>query len=989
MFKKNLPLFFLFSVFFLIFLTNYHPNTWLTGWDNLHPEFNLVFNIKRSLFASWQEYQGLGLLGGMGHASDLPRQIFLWFFSLALPASLIRYFYHFLMLFLGPLGVFFLLNIIIFKQSKQPYKKYFGLIGALFYLFNLATLQMFYVPFEAYSAHYAFLPWLFLINLNFLNKVSKKSFFLLLLINILAISQGYVATYFLVYTLALSLVFLFYFLMNRKGIKKILIASLVLFCINAFWLIPNLYFVASNLNVYTSAKINQMATENNFLTNKKYGDLANVLILKGFWFENTEINQEGNLDYQMGNWVNHFQNPIILGIGYSIFLLSLMGIFFAIKKRITNAILFILVFLLAFTFLANDTPIFSQISNLFYQLPLLSQIFRFPFTKFSILAALCLSIFYSITLSSISTFLKRSSLKTIVSIFFIFLPLIFLFPIFQGDLFDSKNRIKIPEEYFQVFKFFQNQDKNTRIATLPQHTYWGWHFYHWDYHGSGFLWYGIEQPILDRAFDPWSDKNENYYWEISQAIYSQNKVFFEKVLEKYQVNWLLVDGYLINPSSPKALFSNETEEMLATSNKIYLSQEFGKIKIYQVNLETPVNNFVFLAENLPQVVPDYQWNNFDQAFLENGHYLSQTQEQEIFYPFRSLFTGRGQEELEFNLEEQENFFLFKKELPFSSDDYQLIIPAQKEGELVFVDPENLAKSEFLNPEVFIQENTLIVKVPKVKGLYSAEIEPFSAIDFNSPKNCQSFSQGSVENKIIQENGQFWLNLRALNSNNCSASFWLPNLSHRYAYLITVKSQYKQGKSLVFWLENLTSKRADIETQLPKKEEITAYFIQPPMTTDGLGYSLHFDNISLGRVKTENNLGKIIVNPIPYRFLIGIKLIKTQPESQSQTLPLTVDHPNPSFYQVKRGFTSSQVLILSQAFHSGWQAYELKNKTHPLLIPFFNKRIENHFLVNNWENGWQLGQEENIAIIFLPQYLEYFGFLIFLLFICFTLVFLVK
>src|SRR3989338_5034642 len=36
------------------------------GWDNINPELNLILNIKRSIFSVWQEYQGLGLVAGMG-----------------------------------------------------------------------------------------------------------------------------------------------------------------------------------------------------------------------------------------------------------------------------------------------------------------------------------------------------------------------------------------------------------------------------------------------------------------------------------------------------------------------------------------------------------------------------------------------------------------------------------------------------------------------------------------------------------------------------------------------------------------------------------------------------------------------------------------------------------------------------------------------------------------------------------------------------------
>src|SRR3990167_5463516 len=98
---------------FTVVAANYTPGTILSGWDNLHPEFNFPLSIHRSLFGVWQEYQGLGLLGGMGHASDLFRQLLLFLISAVLPIALVRYVFHFSMLLLGPLGVYFLISRII------------------------------------------------------------------------------------------------------------------------------------------------------------------------------------------------------------------------------------------------------------------------------------------------------------------------------------------------------------------------------------------------------------------------------------------------------------------------------------------------------------------------------------------------------------------------------------------------------------------------------------------------------------------------------------------------------------------------------------------------------------------------------------------------------------------------------------------------------------------------------------------------------------
>jgi hypothetical protein len=36
------------------------------------------------------------------------------------------------------------------------------------------------------------------------------------------------------------------------------------------------------------------------------------------------------------------------------------------------------------------------------------------------------------------------------------------------------------------------------------------------------LWFGIKQPLLNREFDRWNLINEQYYQEMSLAIYSED-----------------------------------------------------------------------------------------------------------------------------------------------------------------------------------------------------------------------------------------------------------------------------------------------------------------------------------------------------------------------------------------------------------------------------------------------------------------------------------
>ena len=664
--RDNIGVFLLTIIVLVITSVNYQPGTWLTGWDNLHPEFNFSLNIKRSLFAVWQEYQGLGLLGGMGHAADLPRQIFLWAWSLILPAAFLRYFYTFLMFGVGPVGVYYLIREL--KVDKGA-----SFFGGLFYLLNLVTVQIFYTPFEPFISHYGFLPWLLLVFLKFMGKPSRGNFIFLALVNLLAIPQGYVPTVFLVYILSLGLVWI-----GRVGnmgnlgvmveIKRFGKVLATIFIINAFWLLPFLYFTYSAINNQLQSHVNFMVTDDIYQRNKKFGDLQGVVLGKSFWFDYVE-NEAGSPRYLISSWRTHLGNKYIQFIGYDLFMLVLFGIYYSWKKGLKYRLSFLLLFLLTFCLLANDTFPFALVDNFWRKFSLIAQVFRSPFTKFANLAVLSWSVFFGLGMMGVLRKLGR--LGRIIMAGIVGLALVvFVWPVFSGKLIEDKLRLKIPDEYSQLFDFFESQDQNTRVANLPQPTYLGWNYSLWGYHGSGFLWYGVSQPILDRAFDVWNGLAENYYWELSRAIYADNLASVEAVLEKYQINWLVLDENIRSQTNYKALYFEKTEELLARSGKVKLVQEFGGtginggIKVYQVNLRIPVNSYVFLTNNLSQVGPKYSWNDEDTAYKEVGNYTStynlQLTTNNYYYPFRSLFTGRQTKEREFAVEDKGNYFVFKE-----------------------------------------------------------------------------------------------------------------------------------------------------------------------------------------------------------------------------------------------------------------------------------------------------------------------------------------
>lgn len=104
---KIWPELFLFLLVSVLFLANYQANTFLTGWDNLHPEFAPAINLERAWQTAWQEYQGLGLLAGMAHGAEFLRQLLLWPLAFFLPIEWYRYAFIFLTLLFGVWGGLF------------------------------------------------------------------------------------------------------------------------------------------------------------------------------------------------------------------------------------------------------------------------------------------------------------------------------------------------------------------------------------------------------------------------------------------------------------------------------------------------------------------------------------------------------------------------------------------------------------------------------------------------------------------------------------------------------------------------------------------------------------------------------------------------------------------------------------------------------------------------------------------------------------------
>lgn len=621
---------------------NFQSDVWLTGWDTLHPEFNYVLNFKRLISGVWREDQGLGALAAHAHMSDLPRVIILWIFDLFLPVHVVKYFYVLMTLVIGPTGIYYFLKYILNKSKvNQGYVRFVAFLASLFYFFNLITVQHFVVVFEMFAVQFAALGWIFYFITRYLEENKRKLLFWLFVVNLLSSPMAYAPQLWYVYFAAvfgyLAFLTLQKFKDNKEVIKLALVILIITLVANAYWLLPSIYYVVSGAGaIPQSAHINRLFSEEAFLQNRMYGNFRDFALFKNFLFN--WIVYYPQFDSQvplLHAWQNHLPDSLITEVGYGLFFIGLFGAVALVRKRNKYLNALIPVFLGSVFMLLNDNPPFGWLFRWLRTLnPILEEATRFPFTKFSLIFLLTITSFFAFGVQLIFQNLEKFKNKLFLQFSFALLIIVgllsFSLPYFQGELIGSKVKNNIPDAYFQMFDWFESQSQG-RILNLPMHTPYGWKHHSWGYEGAGFIWFGLDHPVLERDFDRWSPYNEVLYEQLSHALYEQDPSTFIKLLNKFDIQYLLLDRSITTSDNRDILWFEETEKMLA-SQQVYpiFTQDF--LTVYAMPEQ---NNLIYGLPNLPKIQQTATYARKDVIYLNHGDYLT-TDNNQIFYPFSGL-----------------------------------------------------------------------------------------------------------------------------------------------------------------------------------------------------------------------------------------------------------------------------------------------------------------------------------------------------------------
>lgn len=529
--KDNWHYILLLLILSIITLVNIHPNQYVLGLDNISPYFGTefiadkVFSSNSFLFISYWPLLLISPLFDVLH-------------SLSISYEAIIQGYLFLSLFIGVFGAGKLSQV--FNKDSKGQSIY--LLGSIFYLTTLLTYWIFNQPNLFFVAAYASIPWLIVLFIQIHDRsFNMKSvlFYLFIIILFLQTSINLVAfvTY-LFSTVLLTGIFLYIrdFKVDLKRLFIVLIFSLILwFGIMQILLMfaPNRLFIGNVISDHVTElrgnpnteEISTSLTDSGLLR----GDLVNSIRFAGNWFE---IHDSENIPLFQG--YSQYNSVYMVLVGLLPFFLILSGPYLQKEKKDRKRSI-IMSIIIIIGVLITSKYLLLLIANI----PLLSDAFRWNASKFWPLYIVPLAIFSSYSHRSITDRLKPLS-KGVIIVFIIVIQLIYIYPIFQGELFSTRLVNNIPEEYFEIDGYLEESDKLIYLP-LPSRLYF--YDYDWGYFGSTFITYMTKGDDVDTGILDYFYHTESYK-DISNSLEDCNKLEIQKIMGEEELTGIIFDKSL-------------------------------------------------------------------------------------------------------------------------------------------------------------------------------------------------------------------------------------------------------------------------------------------------------------------------------------------------------------------------------------------------------------------------------------------------------------
>jgi hypothetical protein len=686
--KKLIPFLLVVLTALAVALTNIKWGVFYSGWDNVHPEFDLFDYARQVFFGAWSEHQGLGSPSAQGQLAEIFRLPIVFFLMLFVPVANIRLVFIFLMFLVGGIGMYLYLSKAWLSKKKDGLKSWLASLGAIFYLLHILTLQQFYISFEMFMVQFAFFPFLLLCIHSLINEFSAKNIFYFLLLQFLIAPSAHTQTVFYLAVL-FSLIYSFFLTLQNnnlfEAIRKSFLIGFITFFANSYWILPNVYYSLHNAHYVQESRDNQLFAPESVWSVREAGTIENLTSGTHYLFSWKDYSfEDGKHELIFNEWQDHLSLPVVSTSMKVLGFITLIGFIFVIfsKDKKTKRWGILLIYIFSFVFIWIDLLPTNKILDELYKSETFREAFRNPFTKLSILYSFVSIILFITVIEKITLFFENKKIIKFIN-YLVFLSLfsvIFLisWPSFKGHFISEKLQVEYPNQYWEMFDYLKTRDKDLRILQLPQFTHAGWEYYDWQflkegngYQGMGFYFFGFPQAFLNRDSDRWVETSDFFYYELKHALDSYDEEKFSKIVDKYEVDLVIVDETRFDPARKHNFFFDYN--LLKVGFKKVWQKDF--LTVYERNAEGKENE-ILVPKTLRFVKAETSRVRTDYPFVFEDDYVLDDSEFDVIYPFSYLMTHRPENVI---FEDQSSKFWNE----FDKNNYELIIP-EYVGEKYFV-----------------------------------------------------------------------------------------------------------------------------------------------------------------------------------------------------------------------------------------------------------------------------------------------------------------
>jgi hypothetical protein len=659
--RDNLPLFGVVAIGLAITYLNVDLNKSYSGWDNIIAELDVERYARQVFFGAWTEHQSFGAPAAQGQLAEVTRLPILFLLKWLLPDNLVRYAYIFASFTIGGVGMYFYISKIWLKGVTKM-SNWLGFLGGVYYLLHVLTLQQFYISFEMFMAQFAFLPFLLILLHNFIPKSEKssiKSVFtarnILLFIGLqfLISPSAHTQTVFYLGVL-FSLVYMV-MISRYQGVARSLslgfLIGLMTFMTNIYWIMPNLYYGLHNAHYVSESRDNYLFGPESVGSIKDASTFSNLTSGTQYLFNWKDYSfSENKFHFIFNEWQDHLGKLDVNLILQAFGLMTLLGLFTTILDKDVGPERFAIsyVYILCLALIWLDLFPTGPLLDLLYQNDSFLEAFRNPFTKLSIIYSIVSVLLFVHVVSLFVDYLSRRRkkvlpihLRAFALIMVLTVGIIYTaWPTFQGNFISEKLQLEYPAQYYEMFDYLKERDRDLRVLQLPQLSHAGWEYYDWQflgkdngYQGMGFYFFGFPQAFVNRDSDRWVETSDFFYHELKYVLDKKDPDHLASVLAKYNVDLIIVDETKVDSSMKHDYQLDHQLSLDAGLNKVWQKDFLTIYERKDVNSEESLivpSEISMVSAQTDRIRQDFVYENEGDYFLVNKETAG------IVYPFSHL-----------------------------------------------------------------------------------------------------------------------------------------------------------------------------------------------------------------------------------------------------------------------------------------------------------------------------------------------------------------